>query len=209
MKKLLSVSALMCLSTLAFCQWKVLTINVVGLGLPQQMCSWTGDGVANASFSGTELNEAITGSASSLGPTTFVGTIQGNIYWTVQYTGSTPPPSNPTVTCQFSSGLVLAANYGGISCSATLLGDEVFGVQSVSGTGLINKTGQKNEIVTSVGLWTEVSPGVWQAKTGYYSPNVSMTCFTTPPPAPGNTSGGHYTKNVKIILINNQPVTGN
>jgi len=214
MKSFISLGVLLALAASATAQYKILSIQCPGGGSPQQYCSHNGFfSTSQASFSGTELNIFLTGHDTSdptapPGASQFECICQGSVYWTVQYTGATAPPNEAPVTLEFTSSINLDATLPAVGCSATELGDEVFGVQSAPPSPN-NKSGSLEEVYTSVGAWVEVSSGVWQGNTGYYSPNVSVTGTVAPtPPSPTNESLGTYSHNAKIVLINGQPVTG-
>lgn len=191
--------------------YEILSIQCPGGGSPQQFCSYSGGltHICTAAFSGTELNVRIVGNASSTAVTQFEGVVQGSVYWTVQYTGSSAPPDDAPVTLEFSTSLNLSAVNGYTGQTATEMGDEVFGLEQAAGGQPIILNGSLSEVFTTVPDWVEVSPGVWQGNTGYYSPNLSIVCETAAtPPNPNNFSGGVYGHNVKVVDINGDPVTG-
>jgi hypothetical protein len=214
MKSTLTIAGLFCLALSASAQYHIDSIQVPGGGSPSSFCSFAGGWPSTsvtASFSGTELNAAMTGKGLSemSAWSSFIGTVQGSVYWTVTYTGASAPPDDAPVTLEFNSGYILNSSLNAVANFAELSGDPVFGPLYDSGTANENNSGSLSEVYTTVGTWVLESPGVWQGNTGYYSVNVGGECGSAPtPPSPANSSGVHWTFNVKVTEINGAAVTG-
>jgi hypothetical protein len=209
-KKLLSfatVATILASSALASAQYRIVKIYAVGTSNPQTFCSGSNVYSATAQWNSaqTELNISGTAQASSPGPlpANVTAIWQGLIYWTVQYTGASAPPTPTPVVIQANSLIEMGTSVSGETASATMtLTDPAIFPAACSGNSTLGTHGFKN-VNSSVSAWTEVSPGVWQGNTGYYGVNNSLV-GTTAGVAPDGAGAyvDQYISNIHVLSVN-------
>lgn len=197
-----------CISVLAAAQSaSVVSISAVGTSDPQTFC--TSNNFADSTCGSTAkfqslefyINAGCGEKSDGLYWSNGSTTVLGNIYWVVQYNGP-QPPNDALVQLLITSDLVMTCDNGGPGNYVNELGDEVCGTQHITANGSYHNRNKTTKITISVPTWNQVSPGVWQGTTYYYSPQLTIAGATVGPPTPSNNCTCQYTKNVKVYSVN-------
>lgn len=203
-KKTMCVLAILLVVPSLFAQTAtIVSTNTVG-GVPvQSWCITTSHngGTANmsATLAGGELS--ITGRVMCDQPAYASAVVQGSLWWVIQYAGSSPPPTPANVVIQFTTDLIMDTQASNDFCFASEVGDEAVGNQTVMNGGAGKWINTVQDLYTTVASWTEVSPGVWQGSTGYYTANIGLNGSTAPLPAPNNSMLIRYTHSVSPYSV--------